>query len=139
MFDPGTGNCKAKKGLLVLRECGQPAIGACGKCGIPVCQQHQIIISQTGMVYCPECAAQDAQMAPTGHVGRARRRTRYYTHYGYYGGHWHTHDYFTERDHAAVQHPAGKAAGVSAGATADAAGGVDADHDDLDDMDALES
>jgi len=139
MFDPGTGNCKAKKGLLVLRECGQPAVGACGKCGIQVCQQHQVLISQTGAVLCPDCAAQDEKMAPTGHVGRSRRRSRYYSHYGYYGGHHHDHDYFNGRDQSSVQTPGPQTAGVGAGASADAKGGVDADRDDLDDMDSMES
>jgi hypothetical protein len=121
-----TGNCKAKKGMLVLRECGQPAIGACGGCGIPICAAHQVI-GFNNQVLCPDCAARDQNMKPTGYVGRSRRRDRYYSYYGYmplYHHHYHDHDYNTVADSAA-QTP-----------IAAAAEGAPPDRDDFDSMES---
>ncbi len=143
MSDPGVNNCKAKKGLLVLRECGAPAVGACGGCGIPICQKHQTINTQ-GVVSCPDCAANDPNVVSRGQVGRSRRRRSYYGHYGYspyyYGHHHHYHD----RDHSSVDHSdnvADAGAGAGAGAPTDAGVGADAgaELDGFDEFDDMES
>jgi len=123
MYDPGTGKCGAKKGLLVLRECGEPAIGACSGCSAQICQKHQVI-NQQGAVLCPDCAANDQSLAPQGHVGRSRRRSYYYGHYGYpyHYGHFHDHD----RHSVDSRDEVGEAGGQAGG-------------DDFDDFDSLES
>ena len=44
--------CQAKTGLLVLRACGQPSVGACSKCTKPLCGDH------IGSGMCSECVVQ---------------------------------------------------------------------------------
>jgi hypothetical protein len=127
MFDPGSGDCKAKVGLLVLKECGRVAVGSCAICGIPICTRHQVAAPQGAA--CPDCAARDEKMEPRGNVGRARRRSSYYSHYGYYplfyGHHYNDHDRQAFDDRQAQAGPADP--------------GDQADKDFMDDYDASES
>ncbi len=136
MFEPGSANCKAKKGLLVLRDCGKTATAACSSCGIPVCSKHQVVVSQG--VTCPDCASRDTTVPSKGHVGRSRRRSRYYDNYRYdpyyYGhGHYHSH-YYSDHDHHSVSD---RNESISDAETVDDT--AVAEVDSFDDFDDLES
>ena len=80
------GSCHARVGLLVLRDCGKPAVGGCRQCGRTVCAKHQVE-GEEGIL-CPDCAA--LQMKDTEEYRRSDRwddpmwvRTTMYHHYGY--------------------------------------------------------
>ena len=86
--------CRAKVGMLVLRDCGAEAVAACDACGRPICRAHQCPVAQG--VSCPECAARDEQTARVTPAARtARRRSRWYRSHRYrpyyYGGYGHRH------------------------------------------------
>ena len=49
------GVCRVKVGLLILRDCKEPAVAECCRCGRGVCGLHQVIRPE--FTYCPECAA----------------------------------------------------------------------------------
>ncbi len=138
MYDPGSGNCKAKKGMLVLRECGEPATASCSMCGIPVCQKH-VVPTEQG-VACPECAAMKTKIpqGPQGVVGRARRRRSYYGHYGYspyyYGYHGYGgRHYWSDDDYDSMDEREDVSEDLAEDMEAD---GDDADLDDFDDMES---
>lgn len=101
MFEPGATQCRAKVGLLVLRDCGNPAVAECPGCGKAVCAEH--IVAAPGGTMCPECAARDPLAPSAGAVGRARTRRDYYDDYGYepyyYGGP----GYFSRRDYETME------------------------------------
>ena len=63
-------NCQARMGLLVLRGCEEPAVGACAVCGTPLCAMHQVMGPQ-GMS-CPDCSGSP----------EAEERKEYYNTYG---------------------------------------------------------
>jgi hypothetical protein len=135
--DSNASGCKAKKGLLVLRDCGEPVIGVCSGCHIGICQKHQVI-AFNNQVLCPDCAAKDQNMKPAGYVGRSRRRDRYYSHYGYTPWfYYHDHDHYRDHDYHSVQNDGNQPADAMAGAGAEppgVSGGIDAD-----DLDSMES
>jgi hypothetical protein len=136
-FENKTAECRAKVGLLSLRDCGRIPDAECTACGRPVCREH--MCKTDAGVLCPECSSGQQKGEPTGHARQAFRRRRYYSHYGYhpyyYGHHHYYSDYdyrtFDNRDvaeHAATgAEAAAGAAAVAAGETADT--GEDADLD----------
>ncbi len=63
-------NCQARMGLLVLRGCEEPAVGACAVCGKGLCAMHQVMGEQ-GMT-CPECSGSPEE----------KDREEYYQEYG---------------------------------------------------------
>lgn len=81
MVAGGFGKCRTAVGMLVLRECGQPANQVCVMCNKPICEAHQAPTKQG--IACPECAASlPGEEAPPAAV-RVRRRQQYYSHYHY--------------------------------------------------------
>lgn len=117
MVAGGFGNCQAKVGMLVLRECGQSAVRVCQMCNKPICEAHQNQTKQG--IICPDCAAglPGEQVSPQ--AERARRRGFYYGQYGYHPHHYHDHDYQTlDRSEAATARTAGTVVAVAAGAAA---------------------
>ena len=79
--------CGCKRGFLVLRDCGRPAVATCSECGRGVCDEHRA----PGRTQCVDCAArEDAPLeAPVsrpdglGSAVAARERRRYYSDSGY--------------------------------------------------------
>lgn len=109
MLDPGTAMCKAKVGLLVLRGCGDPAIGACALCGMPLCSQH-MVTGQDGGIRCPDCGLRDPDMASRQDLKEGRERESYYDEYGYHPYMYWGMGRYSSRDHetlAADQKEAG--------------------------------
>ena len=93
-------SCQARAGLLVLRMCGEPAVGACGTCGRPLCLMHQVM-GGMGMA-CPECAATQGDYETNEYAREAANRNDYYNSYGEpteFGDE----SYFSEGDHDAVR------------------------------------
>jgi len=134
------GICHARVGLLVLRDCGEPAVANCRQCGRSLCGAHQVL-TEDGPT-CPECIARQEQFGtPTDAATAARSRNRYYDRYGYdpfYTGSSHyysDHDYRTLDAGSASQAVA--ASPVPTGADEREEGGEEgqsADTDDLDDF-----
>ena len=52
--------CRAKVGMLVLRECARPASGKCSSCGLPLCGRHKMESARG--VLCPGCASREQAM-----------------------------------------------------------------------------
>ena len=139
--------CRAKVGMLVLRDCGAEAVAACDACGRPICRAHQCPVAQG--VSCPECAARDEQTARVTPAARtARRRSRWYRSHRYrpyyYGGYGHRHHYYSDGDYrtfdrgeageaeAPAEGPAEEAGALAEAEDPDAADGFDdADADDF--------
>ncbi len=89
--------CKAKVGLLFLRDCGSIVKDNCGQCGRPVCRDH-LVKGESGFV-CSECAAKTKGMSKKPNAVSTFNRNRYYHSYGYspwYFGHSH---YYSDRDY----------------------------------------
>lgn len=106
--DPGA--CRAKKGLLFLHDCGEPAVARCERCARPICGMHQVMTRTA--VCCPECAAAQEQDEPVekgpaekGPVDKGpaveavRRRRAYYSDYDYYPWYYGRHSYFSDNDY----------------------------------------
>ena len=137
-----SGLCRAKVGLLSLRDCNRMAPVNCSQCSRAVCDKHQVRV--TDGFLCPECAAQSPDLSQKNRAARrAHRRNRYYGGYGYspyYYGHSH---YFSDHDYRCFHHEEGGGGGAdtadtdSAAAAAyasGAAGDADAEGDyDIDD------
>lgn len=89
--------CKAKTGLLFLRDCGSIVKHKCMHCGRPVCREHSIE-TQMGTA-CPECSAPVKDLKDNNPAVRhAADRNHYYNAYGYapyYYGYTH---YFSDHD-----------------------------------------
>lgn len=97
-------NCQARMGLLVLRECGAPAMGFCGSCGKSVCATHQVGSS------CPDCGMLDQQNQEDPVAQDAATRNSYYQEYGEPEfGHG---NYFSEGDNSALGRGAIAGAGL---------------------------
>ena len=88
--------CRAKMGLLFLRDCERPAKGTCTICGRPVCGQHTVK-SEAGPL-CPECGTRKRELRnrPSVHRTRTSRRYHHIHHYDpiYYGHH----HYYSDAD-----------------------------------------
>ncbi|MBN8730509.1 MAG: hypothetical protein J0L64_08220 [Acidobacteria bacterium] len=69
-------SCMASAGLLVLRQCGQPAVGGCSQCGKSLCMMHM-----AGGT-CPECMAMGGQVDDSEAGREAASRNDYYNTYG---------------------------------------------------------
>lgn len=89
--------CKAKIGLLFLRDCGSPVKTNCTLCGRPICRDH-CIDSEKGVV-CPECGAGSKQVQKNAHVENARMRNNYYSGYGYSPYYYGYHHYYSDNDY----------------------------------------
>jgi hypothetical protein len=63
-------------GLLVLRECGGAAVGACSSCGRMLCAMHMVMGS-----VCPECSAMQGNVENES-AREAANRNSYYSTYG---------------------------------------------------------
>ena len=72
--------CQCPAGLLVLRECGEPAFGACGFCGRALCVMHQT--PGPDGIACPECASTRQDYEETSESEAAATRKEYYDEYG---------------------------------------------------------
>jgi hypothetical protein len=88
--------CRAKKGLLFLRDCGKPAVTECSKCNRPVCRDHETAGIEGNL--CPECASADRRVTNR-NARRWRRRHRYYSGYGYHPYYYGHHHYYSDRDY----------------------------------------
>jgi hypothetical protein len=96
------GTCRARKGLLFLHDCGEPAVARCERCARPVCGMHQVMAQNA--VCCPECAAalEDADPEAAGGdpaVDAVRRRRAYYSDYDYHPWYYGRHSYFSDKDY----------------------------------------
>jgi hypothetical protein len=109
------GVCRVKVGLLILRDCKEPAVAECCRCGRAVCGLHQVLRPQ--FTYCPECAAQVEQSGqdpnavpaapvpptagalPDANLERVRQRQEYYRDYGYCPYYYGHHYYFSDSDY----------------------------------------
>ena len=69
-------SCMASAGLLVLRGCGQPAVGVCSSCGKSLCMMH------LGAGTCPDCMATQGQWEDNDAAREAASRNDYYNTYG---------------------------------------------------------
>src|SRR5262245_36735071 len=89
-------SCQARSGLLVLRACDSPAVGARASCGRPLCASHML-----GGGTCPDCSAMQGSNQDNEHAREAANRNSYYEDYGEpaeYG----EDTYFTPGDRAGV-------------------------------------
>jgi hypothetical protein len=122
--------CRAKVGMLVLRDCSSQAVAACDVCGRPICKFHLTRLGN--QVSCPECAVENPQARRERPVRRARRRRRWYRGYGYrpyyYGPYYH--HYYSDHDYRTLS----STERVDETGAADEAGMATAD--ELDDADA---
>lgn len=79
--------CACKRGIFVLRDCGQVASAFCTRCGRGACTDHLAVGAQQGL--CVECAARDLETAalradrPADEQWTASYRHRFYTTAGY--------------------------------------------------------
>lgn len=89
--------CKAKVGLLFLRDCGSIVKNNCSTCGRPVCKKHSID-SEKG-VLCPECAAQAKNIPKSAALNSTRRRNDYYNGYGYSPYYYGYNRYYSDSDY----------------------------------------
>lgn len=83
-------NCTYRKGLISLRDCGEPAEGYCRQCNRPICRKHTKV-SQKGS-FCPECFVQDEPGQVDDDTWISHHRRRLYGSSGYspfYYGHRH--------------------------------------------------
>ena len=49
--------CQAKRGVMTLRRCDEPAANVCAKCQRPTCQAH---FSTQAVLTCLDCAARES-------------------------------------------------------------------------------
>jgi len=77
--------CSFKKGLLNLRDCGEPAEDYCSQCNRPICRQHirQMEGAESGCL-CPECAAKFVDGKVDQEAWYATNRRRFYHNSGYF-------------------------------------------------------
>lgn len=92
--------CRAKVGLLFLRDCGGVAVDKCAVCGRALCKQHRVDAVTGSGYWCPECAAQksDANVDEPS-VARVRNRTSYYHDYHYIPYYSGMHRFYSDRDY----------------------------------------
>jgi hypothetical protein len=136
------GTCHARVGLLVLRDCGKPAVASCHLCGRALCEAHQVLTEEGPT--CPDCVAMRGEFhTPTDEVAAARTRRHYYNDYGYtphYAGNTHFYsdtDYRTfDQQQASLGSQAAPAAAAAAGEDDSWSGQQDGSSgkDDLDDF-----
>ena len=89
--------CKAKVGLLFLRDCGSMVKTNCTLCSRPICRAHSID-SEKGVV-CPECAAPSKKVKSNSAVNNARIRNNYYSGYGYSPYYFGYNHYYSDSDY----------------------------------------
>ena len=138
--DTNHGSCHARVGLLIVRDCGKPAVANCLLCGRALCVVHQVF-TEDGPT-CPECIARDEQFGtPTEAVVAARSRNRYYSLYNYDPSYSGTSHYYSDHDYRTLDaRPDLQAVEASpdypTGADEEDGGGEgwSADTDDLDDF-----
>lgn len=91
--------CRAKIGLLILRDCGAPSKTLC-VCGRPICRQHRTRGPDGDL--CPECALRQQVGKHALPVRRARQRRHYYSnsrYRPYYYGYSDRDEYFDDYDY----------------------------------------
>ena len=93
------GVCRAKVGLLFLRDCGEIATETCTVCGRAICRRHECDTSRG--TTCPECGAQDRNAQSKGSVQSVRRRRGWYGAHGYYPYYYGHHSYYSDGDYRA--------------------------------------
>lgn len=101
-------SCMASAGLLVLRPCGQPAVGGCSQCGKSLCMIHM------GSGMCPECMAMGGQWEDDEAGREAASRNDYYNTYGG-GEEYGSAAYFSQGDRSSI----GPGVSSFSGSTAD--------------------
>ena len=102
MDDQIVSKCKAKVGMLILRDCGELASEKCASCGIPICLDHMTNLPGKGLV-CPNCADSDPDTADKHPFSRTRRRRHYHSHYGYSPYYYGHHRYYSDSDRRSVE------------------------------------
>ena len=95
-------SCKAKVGLLFLRDCGGVVQTNCVLCKRPICRNH-CVESEQGIV-CPECGASLKHTADDPRVDKATRRNRYYRDYGYSPFYYGSYHYYSDMDYQTFEH-----------------------------------
>lgn len=86
--------CQWQSGLLVMRECGQPAAGSCAMCGRSICMVHGV--PGPNGTACPQCASSADGYEETEDTEIAGTRSQYAQQYGGGAG------YFTPADSSAL-------------------------------------
>lgn len=89
--------CKAKVGLLFLRDCGSIVKTNCVLCGKPICRKHSVE-TEKGVV-CPECAAPSDKIKNSRAVNNARQRSNFYSDYGYNPYYYGNNLYYSDNDY----------------------------------------
>lgn len=84
-------SCQAQVGLLFLRVCAQPVVGACMSCGLPLCAYH------LGTGSCPSCQLAAGNPDDSEFTREAATRNQYYGTYGA-GTQFGDDGYFNESD-----------------------------------------
>jgi hypothetical protein len=90
---PKTGTCQSRKGLLFLRDCGEPAVAECQRCGRELCDAHRMF--EEAELVCPECSAPGAHRGEAGE-NDPHWRDRYYNQYDYRPHYWSTYSYTSD-------------------------------------------
>jgi hypothetical protein len=85
--------CHCQTGFLSPEPCSQPAAGACGLCGQPICLMHSVAGANGSA--CPACAATNSGYATTEDTEIESSRNAYFRQYGQAG-------YFSPQDRAAM-------------------------------------
>jgi len=86
--------CQWQSGLLVMRECGQPAMAGCSMCGRSICMAHSVP-GPNGMA-CPQCASSAEGYEDTEDTEIAETRGQYAQQFGTGAG------YFTPADSSSL-------------------------------------
>ncbi len=114
--------CRAKVGLLFLRDCGRIPKTECSNCGRPVCSEHKIKADEGYL--CPECGSKNRKTARNGAAASSRHRRGYYDRHGYSPYYYGHHHYYSDRDYRTFDDtPQNEAAAL--GETFDDDGGID--------------
>lgn len=90
--------CKAKIGLLFLRDCDQPAVDNCVKCSRPVCKEHRI--KGDGGTLCPECASEREKYHGEEHVQQSQSRNHYYHSHNYSPYYYGSYLYYSDNEYS---------------------------------------
>ncbi len=76
--------CAARRGFLILHDCGAPATTTCDTCSRPMCSEH--MSSRSGYKTCLDCYAKTYQIQKGARYDDEwayTYRRNYYTTYGY--------------------------------------------------------
>ena len=76
--------CQARRGFLILHDCGAPSTSTCDTCNRPMCSEH--MSSRSGYKTCLDCYAKTYQLQKGANYDDEwayTYRRHYYTTYGY--------------------------------------------------------